>query len=979
MTATRTLLIAAAVAAAIGILAAAALNPSVETWAARRAIARARGSVKSVGRVSLALDRATIEGLRVEAGGAVLTAPRIDARIGVIPAALGWGLNFERLVAIGWTLDLIHSGAAAAAEAEAPLPVRAVGGVLSAFNLPANLSLDGVDLEGDVLFPDEFGRPGGRVHVVVTGGGLAAGRDGRFLCRATATVDDPRAPVSSVTVNATLTAALEGSGDLLRAELKAEATAVGRDFPNGISLSCAASAAHRDARRYYAISLLRGSERIGGIDAEKPDGSPSISGSWRLDLRDTDLAPFALGRSLPAFYAAGDGSIETDTVSGDIHAVGRLRASADRLGVLSKALGSVGRVDLTADFDVARLGSSLRVARLDTTLAAAAPAFTVRALQPFEFNSSTGELKVAEPTGDLVGVSLTGVPLVWLRPLLGGLGVTGGDARGEFVLRAEDGRLAVRTKAPLTARDLAITWNGSTVATGLDLTAFVLSDYAPQGWQVQLSPMTIRSDGLRMFSLEARFGRLTGEGRTVKAAGSWSTSLPTLLSIPALARLPRLSSGDASGSFLASFDSTRAVRVKLAVRDLAGPPGLDLALPSIDSEIRADFDAGGHTTFSVPLRLDYGARAAVVAVSGSVEAGPKGSFVDASLSGDRLTEEDLAAVSFLSGGGKPDAASSAAQGAPAAPVPARPLWPALSGRFALRIEELSLGPLDLSDVRGTLNVEPRSLSILGGTANVGGGGLGRIEGRLDLDPGADRPLSFKADASVDNVDSMPFFLTGDPNRQPTLEGRFDIAGHLTGSGQGFGDLLDRVQGAIKLSSRDGKFRALRTGIIESLRQAPSRLVEALDTMSSLFGKKPEKIGQALVETATGLSEVHYDQMNVACERGPDLDVRLTEINLIAPEARLAGTGRITYSEGVPIEDQPLSVDLSLGVRGRLGKFLDIVGLLADGQDELGYSRLNQPIHLGGTLRSVDQSQWKDLLVQASLKKGNGIFDKLLGR
>jgi len=128
MTATRTLLIAAAVAAAIGLLAAAALNPSVETWAARRAIAKARGSVKSVGRVSLALNRATLEGLRVEAGGAVLTAPRIDARIGVIPAALGWGLKFERLVAIGWTLDLIHSGAAAAAEAEAPLPVRAVGG-----------------------------------------------------------------------------------------------------------------------------------------------------------------------------------------------------------------------------------------------------------------------------------------------------------------------------------------------------------------------------------------------------------------------------------------------------------------------------------------------------------------------------------------------------------------------------------------------------------------------------------------------------------------------------------------------------------------------------------------------------------------------------------------------------------------------------------------------------------------------------------
>jgi hypothetical protein len=108
-------------------------------------------------------------------------------------------------------------------------------------------------------------------------------------------------------------------------------------------------------------------------------------------------------------------------------------------------------------------------------------------------------------------------------------------------------------------------------------------------------------------------------------------------------------------------------------------------------------------------------------------------------------------------------------------------------------------------------------------------------------------------------------------------------------------------------------------------------------------------------------------------------VRLTGINLIAPEARIIGTGRITYASGVSLQDQPLSVDLNLATRGQLGKFLDVVDLLSDERDSLGYTKLTQPIHLGGTLRAVDQSQWKDMLVQASLKKGGGLFDKLLGR
>ena len=975
MTAKRKLLLLVGPTAAVAIGIGAALCPPVQTWAAGKAIASGRWPGVSVGRVALRPGRASLEGLRMVSQGGVLTAPEVDADVGLISAWLGRGYHFGRLVARGWVLDLAPAGASAALPADpgGNAPARALAGVLAVFDLPTNLSLDGVELEGDVLISGEGGRPGGRVHVGVSGGGLAAGREGRFLCRATADAADPAAPVASVTANATLSAEMGSTGSFAGAELRADATAVGRGFPGGIGLSLVASASHRAGMRSYSFSLNRGIERIGAVNAENPDGSTTLSGSWRLDLKDSDVAPFALGRSLPAFYVAGGGTFETDAASGDVHLVGKLQASADRLGLLARGLGPLGRVGLAADFDLARLGASLRVARLETTLAGASPVASVRALQSFEFNPATGELKVAVPSGDLVGISVAGLPLSWLGSLWPGLSVSGGDAHGEFVMRAEDGRLALRTKAPLAAEGVAVARNGSALAAGLGLSAFVLADYAPQGWQVQLAPFAVRSDGIKMFTMDARFGRLAGPGRAVKAAGSWSASLGPLLAVPAAADFRGLSGGEASGSFEASLDATREIRVKLLMRDLALSEGGGV-LPSVESEMRADIDTGGRSTFSVPLRLDYGGRSAEFAFSGTVASDSRGALVDATLAGSRLAPEDVSALAFLAGG----APAGPGQGGGGAPARA-PLWHGLRGRLALKLESVALGRVELSAVRGTLRLESDSLSIEGGTATLDGGGAGRIEGRLDFRPKEAVPLLLKADVSVDGVDAAAFFRAMDPGRAPAIEGRFDVSSHLTSGASRIPDLPGMVQGSLRLSSKDGTFRALRTDIIDQVRQAPSRLVDALDTVGSLFGKKPEKIGQALVATANGLSEIRYDQMSVEVERGTDMDLRITALTLIAPEARLTGTGRVSHAEGVLIQDQPLSVDLNLSVRGATGRFLDTVGLLAEGQDELGYTPLNQPIHLGGTLRAIDQSQWKDMLVQASLRKGGGLFDKLLGR
>jgi hypothetical protein len=282
-------------------------------------------------------------------------------------------------------------------------------------------------------------------------------------------------------------------------------------------------------------------------------------------------------------------------------------------------------------------------------------------------------------------------------------------------------------------------------------------------------------------------------------------------------------------------------------------------------------------------------------------------------------------------------------------------------------------------VRGTLTIVPESLHLDSGMASVGDTSALRADGDLVFSPGSDKPCALRAAVSADAIESAALFRALDPSGAPEIDGRFDLSGHVNGSGAGLDEILSTAQGDCAFASKDGLFRLLQVDVAESAKQSTSKIAEAIDSVASLFGKKAEKIAEAMGESAKGLSEIHYDQLKLSLARGADLDVVVSELALTAPEERITGTGRIAYAAGVPVAGQPLSVDLDMGVRGALAKCMGLVGLLADGQDELGYTHLYEPIQLRGTLSSIDRSQLRRMLVQAPLRKGGGLFDKLLGR
>ena len=319
-----------------------------------------------------------------------------------------------------------------------------------------------------------------------------------------------------------------------------------------------------------------------------------------------------------------------------------------------------------------------------------------------------------------------------------------------------------------------------------------------------------------------------------------------------------------------------------------------------------------------------------------------------------------------------------------------PIWGGLSARIRLAIQRITLAQLDLREVGATVQLDPASLKIAAGKATVGAGCGVMIEGGLSFDPTAERPYGLDATVAINDFESAQLFAAIDPSRPPTIDGKFNATARLSGRYATVDEIPDRLQGEFRLASRGGLFRALRADVSESIKQTPSKMSGALGTVTSLFGVKQEaadaagkfidKSGKAVVELTSLISEIHYDQISATATRGPDFDIHLTGFTLIAPEERLTGTGAITYVEGAPIAGRPLSLDLQFSAQGRVAALAGSVGLTRDEKDDLGYTRLLQPIHLGGTLARIDESQLREMLIQAALRKAAGsLLDKLLGK
>ena len=1005
----------AAVCALLAAVAGVALSSRFQTWAVRRALAARPQWGAAVGSVSVGLGEVDLADVRLARRGAVLVLPALRAELPVLSAGLGRGLVVHRLAATGWTLDLsrmpfrgaVASGAlpplrrasfSLLAEARADDPPAAAAlevfeGLFHRLRLPVNFQLDVLDLQGDVILPPAPGGIPVRVHLALSGGGLAAGREGVFTYSVRSGAPGA-GMVTNVAGEGTLAAAMDTPRTFSRLAVKLDASATGGNIPPGAKLTANLVAVRSATGEAYDLSLAGPNKQLAAVQATLADETHALAGSWKLDIGDDDLAPFALGRALPVFTAAGGGSFDTDATLERLHASGSLSATADQLGVLRPGLAAVGAVRLTTAFDIAHRGGELRVDRLSFDLSGVRPIATVNALQAFTFNVPTGELKVANPAGDLLGIDLANVPAAWAQPFLHALVLTGGALRGHLGISARAGGLGLRSTEPLAVTGLSATRAGQPLVAGVDVSLVLSADYAPQGWVLGIKPCTASRAGEQLLTFEASIGRLAGENQPVKATGRIEADLAVLARAGSGPRRA-LTRGQFVSDFTAVLGAQRGYQARFTISDLAVAvpaltPNPPASWPVVTGEIRADVDAAGRCALVAPVTFVAGDRRSDLTLAGSVVPAGAGWTIDGRLTSGLLFADDLKLVAgaFALGEGGTGDGSPGSESAASAVIGA-PFWAGMEGRVVLGLKRVHLPESDWSDVRGTLRLEPAALGFKDLGASLATGGNVTLDGSLLFSPGAS-PYTLKAGVGVADFDFGAFSRATHPGRAPSVDGKFRISGQVTGAGGDLAEIAGGLQGDFQLSSKTGIFRALEANVADSIKQSPALISKAIDSVGSLFGMKADKTeeakrlldkqGKLVVALTDRLREVPYDQISVVAHRGANLDLRCTEFALIAPELRLSGTGLVAHLKDVPVADQPLTFDGELSARGGLAASLAAVGLLGDQKDDLGYTKMSQPFHLGGTLSDPDGTQWEETLVRTALHKATGsLLDKLLGK
>jgi hypothetical protein len=983
----------------LGLIVALAFNPGTQTWAARRFAPASPALTVTFDGVDTGLQRTRVNNLRVVQPGLVFTLPSAELDVNLIDAARE-KIAVKRLFAHGWILDLtapdegntpslpatsvsnapVSTLAPHAASAEQHARA-AFNGLFARLQLPVDLAIDGIDLEGDVILPE------GRIHVAITGGGLTAGHEGKWAILATAV----RPEATPLTVKGELIARLVTPRSFDRIELALTVAATRSPSPQpsaGESLSVNLRATSEAKSETYAAVLRSGPRELLNLNLALPIGTEPLTGSWSLDVTTADVTPFAFGHALPDFEAKGNGAFSTDRTFTQIKTSGSLDAWVDQLALLRPEFASLGRLDLRASYDLSTLDQLVRLNRFDLRLSAGTkPVVSITALHPIAFNRTTGALAAAPGASpELMSLVIDGIPLAWAQPFLGAIELTGQDLRGAFIVLASNGGLSLRNSQPLTLANLTVAQRGRALVNGVDVALAAQADYTPQGWNTEITRLTVSRAQAPLLKLTAKAGQPAGEQHPLTASGTYELELPEMLAKPLASGSLALSKGVARGDFSASLGAAKTASLTLQLTNLVAANAGATRLPSVVVLARADVDAAGRLNAQMPIVITQGARRSEITLKAARNTAPGAVPLSAQVTAGTVYLDDVLSFATLLGTAPIDSKASAKpatsptpqlalnpakQGQSAAAIstpPTAPIWAGVYGDFKLDIQSLVYSrELKINEINAGVQLTPGALKLDGLRATLSTGGQFQAAGELRFDAKQAEPYGLKADVTLDDLESAPLLRALAPGRPSPLEGKFKLTTQLAGSAPtpaGFGGT---AIGDIALNSTAGTLRILsvKTG-------AQADTVATVAAVAGLFGaftgsdttvKKAEQVRAAAV-VAKQLSAIAYTQLNIVVGRDSQRNLAVKDLTLLSPQIRLAGSGQITQKAGVQLFQQPLLLSLKLGSREPLTSSLRSLKLVAEKADAQGYTSLLDEVILDGSLQSIGTGQLQRLLDRA---------------
>lgn len=952
------------------LLALLAIAPMVQTWALRLALSGDSGLHGSVEAVSVRFGRVQAADLRLEKDGAVLTLPSFQARMPISSALFRRKVVLERLVAKGWKLDLSKRPkpelppGESGGKAELREALALLHGALNGWRLPVDLSAETLELEGDIITASDANGTPAVMHVILKGGSLGEGREASFDYDVIGQFFGWDLRLPYLATHGVLTARMDTPRTFDRLGTKTKLVVRSDKFQKDIDWDVEASVARGVGEETYVVDLSKAQRKIASLSASVPSPLGNIQGRWKLNAEQADLAPFAPDRFPKQLAVEGEGRFEADAALARLRLSGRVSGEASGLEALYRPLVPLGSQKFELRFEARHTGAELRVEQLELSLGSPKPLAFAKALQAFDIDEGKATAKLTEPQGDWFEVRLEEAPLGWLGGLTGDYALSGGGVSGSFVVRRLDKGFAVRSRKSVGAKAVALRHGEGLVAQNLDLAVDFSGESGDAGWAFRFGPFEASNSGRPLLSAEGKASLPAKEGVAATLSASWKLDLRALGAGAVVPGFVWTEGTEATGTLTATQGETLKVQGKLRV-----------AYPEPERSLSSDYqiELRGNNTlfFTAPFKVALPSGASDIALEGAWYSGEQGRPLSLKVTSPNCTLEQLRALAvpvaaLRSGAGPAEAAK-------------LPFWGEWTGYLSFVFDRFNAWGEDMHDARWTLNLEPRLATLQSGSWQNADKILQLWKGTVAYDPSAKDAYTLQASASMGEADAASLFGKPPAGQDPLFQGRFTVAKSLRGQGSDFADLSRHLEEDYTLEGKGGIVRLLKTNVADALPMPSTPGSDVLgavgDVVGPIFGRKSGTVGhrqiklrkntEAILNFSYDMAEFRYERLKLRATRGTDRILDIEQFDMSSPDLKIVGTGKIVPENEGPLQNQPLSLDLSFSVAGRGADFLIEGGLVPGPKDDKGFVSFPKPLHFGGTLLKFDKTEWHDVLAKAA--------------
>ncbi len=637
-------------------------------------------------------------------------------------------------------------------------------------------------------------------------------------------------------------------------------------------------------------------------------------------------------------------------------------------------------------------GTRLKFDRSSATLSRATgeQILTFDLQQPLAIDTKDNTFSTANPNATTARLQLANVPLAWAGAFVNGGQFAGAVVGGtiDLTLRSVTD-VAATTSAPITLRGVNVTMNHQAMLQNVDLTADFSAAKKDDAVTYDVRNVEVKQGSTQLAKLVVKGTANLGPKLAVAAKGTLDADAAALLTQPVVASYASLSRGTVNAVFDANIADTIQANTTVNARNLVAKQG-NRPLGDAKLELTATVQSDGSSVVKVPFTLTNGARISDLLIDGKVARTDNRVTFNGKITSKLLVIDDLQPLAALAPASQPPTkapgtpqtaprnpevrpsvpvVSSAV--APSAPPSAvardtQPFWNAFGGKVDVDLKRVTYGAdYVISDVQGSAAITPVQLALTSLTGKFKEKPF-KVAATVDFDGKQEKPYALQASANFANIDVGAILQAANPSEPPQLETTVTVTADLRGNG---GTLEDLAQHAY------GKFDAAGSkGVLRALGRKGGTAVNVLSSALGILGAvKGSDTTVAIADLARKLDQLPFDKFGMHVERGADLNLKLTSIEFVSPDTKINGSGEITNQPGVPIQNQPLHVTLTLAGKDDMAYLLNRVHLLSDQQDSDGYSAMSSSFTLGGTPAKPDSSDLWKILAQAAATGLGGLF------